>query len=85
MIYGNTDGIRDVMIEKLENIYELKIPKDEIVSSELSSILCNITEMIKREVSTAIDRRGNVVSVAVGDSCSVEMPYIDIKEKNFAG
>lgn len=85
MIYGNTDGIKDVMLQKIEDIYKFKISKDEIMSRELSFVLFDITQIIKREISIAIDRRGNVVSVAIGDSCSVEMPYININEKRLSG
>lgn len=85
MIYGNTDGIKDVTLQKIENIYNIKIPNDEIINEELYFALSDMTRIIKREISAAIDRRGSVVSVAIGDSCSVEMPYICINEKRLSG
>ncbi|AJA47800.1 GTPase HflX [Clostridium pasteurianum DSM 525 = ATCC 6013] len=85
MILGNIDGIRKSLLEKLEEIYEMKIPKYNIITEELSYTICYVTGMINREVSVVIDRRGNVVSVAIGDSSTVELPLIDVKEGKLAG
>lgn len=85
MIYGNIDGVRDSVLSKLEGLYEFKIEKDVILSEELADIIVKVTGFIKREVSVAIDRRGNVVSVAIGDSSSVELPIIDIQDKKLSG
>ncbi len=54
-------------------------------SVEIIEIISRVSSFIEREVSVAIDRRGKVVSVAVGDSTSVEIPMIDIREKRLSG
>lgn len=85
MIYGNVDGIKNITIERLEALYDLKLPKDEILNSELTDVLCDITRLVKREISVAVDRRGNIVNVSIGDSSTVEMPLINVKEKKLSG
>lgn len=85
MIYGNIEGIRNSVLEKLEGLYDLPIPKEEIFTSEMASVLCEVTNFIGREVSAAIDRKGRVVSIAVGDSTTVEIPLIDIRERKLSG
>lgn len=85
MIYGNIEGIRNVILEKLESIYDIDIYKEELFNEKLSSEICDITNQIGREISVAIDRKGKVLSVAVGDSSTVELPIIDIKEKKLSG
>lgn len=85
MINGNIEGIRDVTLKKLEAIYDLKIPKDEVFTEELIDIIVGVTLDVNREVSVAINRKGMVESVAIGDSTSVEMPMIDIKERKLSG
>ncbi|AGK97838.1 GTPase HflX [Clostridium pasteurianum] len=85
MILGNIDGIKNSLLEKLEEIYEMKIPKYNVITEELADIICNVTGIINREISVAIDRRGKVISVAVGDSSTVELPLIDVKEGKLAG
>ncbi|MBC2581163.1 GTPase HflX [Clostridium sp. DJ247] len=85
MIYGNIEGIRKSILDRLENAYDLKLPKDSVCNEELIGLLCQTTTMLNREVSVAVDRKGNVVSIAVGDSTTVEMPEVDIKEKKLSG
>lgn len=84
MIYGNIEGVRNLVLDKLESLYELNLPKESLFNSELSSVLCQITNTIGREISAAVDRKGKVISIAVGDSTTVEMPLIDIKERKLS-
>ncbi len=85
MIYGNIDGVRNSSLNKLEELYSLKVPKYSILSEELAKILVDSTKDIEREISAAIDRKGQVISVAIGDSSSVELPLVDIKERKLSG
>lgn len=85
MINGNIDGIKDSTLKKLEAIYDLKIPKDEVFTEALINIIVGVTLDVNREISVAINRKGMVEGVAIGDSTSVEMPMIDIKEKKLSG
>lgn len=85
MIYGNVDGVKKTFLEELENLYKVKNPKDEMCTVEIIQTISRVSSIIEREVSIAIDRRGKVVSVAVGDSTSVEIPMLDIREKRLSG
>lgn len=85
MIYGNIEGIRNSILEKLEKVYELSLPKELILTEELAFIICSATEQIEREISVAVDRKGRILAVAVGDSTTVELPLIDIGEKKLSG
>jgi len=85
MIYGSIGGIKKSFLDELENLYNVKNPKDEMCSIEIIETISRISSIVEREVSIAIDRRGKVVSVAVGDSTSVEIPMLDIKEKRLSG
>lgn len=85
MIHGNVEGVRDTLLNKLEELYEIKGEKELIVSEEIINIMVEVTDHIRREVSVAIDRRGNVVDVSIGDSSSVELPLINIREKRLSG
>ncbi|MBE6055268.1 MAG: GTPase HflX [Clostridium sartagoforme] len=85
MIFGNIDGIKKAYLEELESIYRMRVLKDEACSYEIINIISRLTSVIEREISVAIDRRGKVVSVAIGDSTSVEVGMIDIREKRLSG
>ncbi|AGX42146.1 GTPase HflX [Clostridium saccharobutylicum] len=85
MIDGNVEGIRKSIIDELESIYSIRSSKDEICNVEILDIISRISSFIEREVSVAINRKGNVTSIAIGDSTSVEVPIIDIEEKRLSG
>lgn len=54
-------------------------------SIEIIEVISRVSSFIEREVSVAIDRRGNIKSIAIGDSTSVEIETLDIREKKLAG
>ena len=85
MIYGSISGVKNSVLEELENLYNVKNSRDEMCSVEIIETISRVSSHIEREVSVAIDRRGKVISVAVGDSTSVEIPMLDIKEKRLSG
>ncbi|MCY6483593.1 GTPase HflX [Clostridium aestuarii] len=85
MIQGNIDGVRKSVLDKLENIFSNKVDKDNIFDEELIQTICSITEEINKEISIAVDRKGRITSIAIGDSTTVEMPIIDIKYKKLSG
>ncbi|WP_123054291.1 GTPase HflX [Clostridium sp. JN-1] len=85
MIYGNTDGVRNSILSKLEKIYDMKMPKDSLCDDNLINLLCEVTDNLNREISAAINRKGNIISVAIGDSTTVEMPEVDIKQRKLSG
>ena len=85
MIYGNIEGIRKSILDTLEKLYDIRISRNSVCNEEVVDILCNATQYLNREVSVAINRKGSVISVAVGDSTTVEMPEIDIKDGKLSG
>ncbi|WP_291650421.1 GTPase HflX [Clostridium sp.] len=85
MIFGNIDGIKKTYLEELEKLYRVKVLKDEVCSVEIIEVISRLTSILEREISVAVDRRGKVVSVAIGDSTSVEVSMIDIREKRLSG
>lgn len=85
MIYGNVDGIRDVILKQLETIYDMRSQKYEIANVEILELIKAVTERIDREVSVTIDRRGHVTEVTIGDSASVSLPVLDTMVRKLSG
>ena len=85
MIYGNIDGVRDSVLNKLESLYKMVMPKDIVCSYELVEILKEVSVIVNREVSVAVNRRGTVISIAVGDSSTVEIPEIEERDRRLSG
>lgn len=85
MIYGKTEGIRNSILNELEKIYDINVPKYSVCTEEIIQIISRVTAEIEKEVSVAISRKGKVINVAIGDSTSVEVPLIDINERKLSG
>lgn len=85
MINGNIEGVRNSQLQLLEKLYDIKVPKYSIATEEIINTMVSVTSYIEREISIAIDRKGNVINVSVGDSGMVEIPIIDISERKLSG
>ncbi|HAT4102903.1 TPA: GTPase HflX [Clostridium perfringens] len=85
MIHGNTDGIRNSVLKELEELYKINVPKYSVCTEDMINIISRLSFQIEREISVGINRKGKVISVAIGDSSSVEIPLIDIHEKRLSG
>ena len=85
MIFGNTEGVKKTFLDELEGLYRARVLKDEVCSEEIIQTISRISSNIEREVSVAVDRRGKVVSITIGDSTSVEIGMIDIRERRLSG
>lgn len=85
MIHGNTDGIRNSVLKELEELYKINVPKYSVCTEDIINVISRLSSQIEREISVGINRKGKVISVAIGDSSSVEIPLIDIHEKRLSG
>ncbi len=73
-IYGEKDGIKKVILEGLESLYTHTVPFGQTITIELAQAMADIAEQLNREIAVYINRRGNVVRVAVGDNKTVSLP-----------
>ncbi len=73
-VQGNLSGIRKSTLEILESLYKTEVPPGEAVSAELADVMGRITAQLGRELAVYLNRRGQVVSVAVGDTRTVSLP-----------
>lgn len=85
MVLGNIDGIKQSYLDTLDRLHGLEIEKTKFCSEEIISVMNKLTLELGREISVGINRKGRVISVSVGDSSTVELPIIDIKEKKLSG
>ncbi len=73
-VQGNLSGIRKSALEILESLYKIEVPPGEAVSAELTAVMARLTAQLGREIAVYLSRRGQVVSVAVGDTRTVSLP-----------
>ena len=72
-VTGNTEGIRNAMLEEMAQLFDCGAPADEFASVELIGKMADYTARINREILAYIARNGNIVSVVIGDSNTVSM------------
>jgi len=73
----NTAGIKKSIIKRLEDLKELSVDKDSLISNEIIDEICDITEETGREIAVYIDRRGDIIDVSIGDEDTVALKGYD--------
>lgn len=76
-VHGEKDGLKKVLIDSLEQLYQYTIPFGQTITNELAEAMAAIAEQLNREIAVYINRRGIVVQVAVGDTKTVTLPATD--------
>jgi len=79
VIQGNTQGLSKSIIEELEALFEIEVPKDSFLAPEIVEKMCDITERIRREISIYVNRKGIVVDVSVGEIGQVSLPFMRLR------
>ena len=72
-VYGNTEGIRDALLAELDDLYNLEAEEGEYLPKELMKRLADYSCRLNREIAVYITREGEIVHVAVGTDCDVEL------------
>lgn len=85
MIKGNVDGIKDFILKELDSIYDITVTKNRVIEPEIIALIASISSRVNREINVAIDRRGNIVEISIGDSSSVQLPLLNVQEKRLSG
>ena len=75
-INGNTEGIRNSLLEQIRDLYQLRMEADTFASFALLSAMAGFTGQIGREISVYLSRDGRVVDISIGDSGKVSMPNV---------
>lgn len=78
-VNGNVNGIKDVYIEVLDKIYDINVKTGEVIDTEILNTITEITNIVNKEISVFINRRGKVVDVSVGDNSTVTLPVFDYR------
>lgn len=81
-IHGNTEGISNVMLEAMQGMYDMGMPKDTFLSEELAMALAEYSGRINREISVLITRSGTIQHISVGRFDRVEMPTLSTKRSD---
>jgi GTPase len=77
-VYGDTQGIRNAQLKQLQQLYEQRQPSDRFVSSEFAQRLATLSQEIRHPVCSYINRRGQVMRVAVGTPAQTQLDPADL-------
>ena len=72
-VNGNTEGIRSAMLARLESLYSYEPEDGAYLPRELMKLLAECSCALNREIAVYLTRDGEVVNVAVGTDCDVEL------------
>lgn len=73
-VHGKLSGLKKNQVKRLSNLYRRKVEPHMPVSLELARALGDLSLELNKPVSVLVDRRGRVVTVAVGDAQETPLP-----------
>ncbi len=75
-VHGKLSSLKNSQIKRLSNLYRRRLDPDVPVSLEYARDLGELALELRKNVSTLVDRRGRVVTVAVGDASETPLPSL---------
>ncbi|KAF3886524.1 MULTISPECIES: GTPase HflX [Nostocales] len=73
-IHGNTQSLKSSQIKKLQQIYEQREPSHSLITPEFAQAVAAIATEIHQPICSYINRRGQVIRVAVGTPSQTQIP-----------
>jgi GTPase len=73
-IYGNIQGIKASQIKRLQQLYEQREPGDRLITPEFAQALARMSTDIHHPICCYINRRGQVIRIAVGTPSQTQIP-----------
>ena len=70
---GNIEGVRDSMLARLDGLFAFETGDGEFLPRELMKELAECSCALNREIAVYMTRDGEIVHVAVGTDCDVEL------------
>ena len=53
MIKGNTDGIKDFILNELDSLHDITVEKNKIIEPEMLALIASVSSRINREINVA--------------------------------
>lgn len=72
-IHGNIAGVRDSLLEQMQQMYDFPIGRDEFIPVGLAHLLAGYSHELRREISIYISRNGEVLDITVGSDTQVPL------------
>ena len=72
-VNGNIEGVRDAMLAKLDSLYTYELENGIYLPRDLMKLLAECSCAMNREIAIYLTRDGEIVNVAIGTDCDVEL------------
>ncbi len=72
-VNGNTEGVKDAMLARLDSLYGYELVDGAYLPRELMKLLAECSCAMNREIAIYLTRDGEIVNVAIGTDCDVEL------------
>jgi GTP-binding protein HflX len=69
--------LKPEQIKRLEQLYQRRLPPDQLVPHEVARQLTTLSRQINRQIGILVDRRGVIVYVIAGTHKSILIPELD--------
>lgn len=64
-VVGQTEGIKKQFLHRLEKLYQRRVKSQQLLSYELAEELCELSLVMKRELTVLLDLQGRIELIAV--------------------
>jgi GTP-binding protein HflX len=73
-VHGNTQGLKQSQLRRIEKLYSRRISPQQIVTPEFARQMTELSHETGRQIGVLIDRKGYVNHVTVGNAKGIELP-----------
>ncbi|MHC5737586.1 GTPase HflX [Nostoc sp.] len=80
--YGNVQGIKASQIKRLQELYEQNQPADRFITPEFAQALATISQQIHHPICCYINRRGQIIRIAVGTPNQTQIPPEELPRRS---
>lgn len=77
-LYGDIRGLKPAQLRQLQRLYRVRLPQDVLITPELGQRLWQITTHLETPVCLYVNRRGQVLRVAVGTPETTRVPLYEL-------
>lgn len=81
-VNGETEGLKIAILQTLNTLYDVQIPKDCLWTKELIEEISSISSEINREIAVYIDRKGRITDVSIGNNNTVSLSVVEGKRNS---
>lgn len=77
-IFGKLQGLKSSQVKQLKRLYHQRLPGDRITTPEFAQRLGAISHNLRQPLCAYLNRRGQVIRVAVGTPIQTQIPWQEL-------